>query len=139
MVRQFVYTSRLTGDAEERRVSLAAIREASERNNPRAGISGALFVSGSLAIQFLEGPPAQVERLMALLRTDRRHRGLTVLHDAPAPAASLPEWDMATQDVSAFPQTCADIEALTESYRKTFRFALPDLLTIVQAHLQLVP
>ena len=137
MVRQLVYTSQLVGDARQRKHALTAIRASSERNNPQRGLSGALFVSGPLAIQFLEGPAAEIEALLALLQTDNRHCELTVLHDATAPEASLPQWAMATQDVSAFPQTCSDIEALVASYRKTFRFALPDLLTIVQAHLQL--
>lgn len=137
MVRQVVYTSTLLGDEGARKSTLAQIRQSSQRNNPLRNISGALFVAGPLAIQFLEGPAGEVKELLTILYKDPRHQGIVVLHDGESSTASMPEWAMATRDVSEAQRTKSEILSLVDSYRRTFRFSLPDLLIIVQAHLRL--
>ena len=53
---QIVYTSTLTVPALEREHSLKTISDASQRNNPGRGVTGAMLVVGMRVIQALEGP-----------------------------------------------------------------------------------
>ena len=63
----------MTGD------ELLKIVETSQRNNPRRGITGLLVYGGGMFLQWLEGPRAAVEALMATLNTDPRHETIVRL------------------------------------------------------------
>jgi Sensors of blue-light using FAD len=77
VLHRIVYVSRAApappaaGLAEVCRIIRAA-----HRNNPDAGVTGALFAVDGCFAQAIEGPAAAVEALFERLRHDPRHRGL---------------------------------------------------------------
>ena len=72
-----------------------AILRASLRNNARDGITGYLIRASGQFIQALHGPAAAIEALMARLGADPRHRGVDILIDRAAEAASpFGDWSM---------------------------------------------
>ncbi len=88
-----VYCSRAAapvGDADVDRIIASA-----RRHNPRLGITGLLVFGGGIFFQWLEGPRAQVERLMTTLRADTRHHAIVTLSQSEEVRERLfPEWDM---------------------------------------------
>jgi len=64
-------------------MSCAAILGESERNNRRDGISSAMMFHDGQAAQMLEGMRADLDRLIARLLTDRRHRNIRIIADRP--------------------------------------------------------
>lgn len=94
---RLVYFSRnqLAGppDAQEREV--AAILEASRRNNPRADVTGALMFNAGCFGQVLEGPQPAVEATFERIQNDLRHGDVTLLALEPIEARSFPDWSMA--------------------------------------------
>lgn len=79
----FLYLSRL---ADDRGFEIfRPIVDASRRNNPSLGITGALVFDGERFCQFLEGPRDKVEALAARIQADPRHGQFRVLHSGPDP------------------------------------------------------
>lgn len=74
---------------------LEAIVAVSRRNNKACQISGALMVTDRHFVQFLEGPAAALEGLLAALHADRRHHNLRVLEDGPAVSRRFAQWSLA--------------------------------------------
>ena len=137
MIRQLAYISTLTGAPEERDHTLRDIEASSVRNNPRLGVTGALFVSGSTAVQLLEGPPDAVEALYRTISTDNRHRHLRLLYDDEAPEADLVDWDMAVRDVTRSGEAVLRLNVMVDAYEKSFKFNLEDFIDIVRSYLEL--
>lgn len=73
---------------------LDCIVQASRRNNARDDITGLLTYSGEVFVQFLEGPPEALHRLMDRLRADPRHRDIIILSEGTGHERILPDWDM---------------------------------------------
>lgn len=73
---------------------LDLILEASQRNNRREDITGLLTYSGEVFVQFLEGPPEAVRRLMDRLQGDPRHRDIIILSEGSDHERIFPDWDM---------------------------------------------
>jgi hypothetical protein len=96
-LRRIVYFSRsdLPASAEGAAAEIRRILEASRRNNPALGVTGALIFSRGAFGQLLEGPPDALERLFERIQADPRHREVTLLDYAAAPAREFPEWSMA--------------------------------------------
>ncbi|MFM7973044.1 MAG: BLUF domain-containing protein [Betaproteobacteria bacterium] len=70
------------------------ILRASQRNNQRDQITGLLTYSGEVFVQFLEGPPQALLRLMNRLEGDPRHRNIIILSKGSAHERILEGWDM---------------------------------------------
>ena len=101
---------------------LAAIRDASHRNNPGAGITGALVYDRGQFIQALEGPAASVEALLGRVRGDPRAGAMDVLIDTSTPMRSLQEWSMRLLRVDALPAVEATtLGAFRDAYLRNFR------------------
>jgi hypothetical protein len=73
------------------------ILAASRRNNPKLDVTGILLFENGIFLQFLEGPPDNVEALYHKIRTDSRHSNVMILLEQPAAKRRFSEWSMAFQ------------------------------------------
>lgn len=81
----------------------------SHRNNPRWGITGMLVFGEDIFFQWVEGPRASVERLMALLRSDARHEQIVILSELEEARERLfSQWDMELVGVEQIRDVLAD-------------------------------
>ena len=103
----------LCGEAE-----LVRILDASQRNNQRDEITGLLTFSGEVFVQFLEGPPEALRRLMTRLRGDPRHHNILVLSEGTEHERLLPGWDMELVSRSEAHQVLRDALREADSYAK---------------------
>ncbi len=78
-----------------------AILAAATLRNAGAGVTGLLIHADGWFLQVLEGPRAPVERIMAIIRADRRHRRIEIVSDVAIDARRFPHWSMAAADVGA--------------------------------------
>lgn len=91
---------------EARRLSRSDVQEilrVSRMKNTVRRISGVLLYYDGLFLQVLEGEEAQLQELMAVLRTDRRHGEIRVLLDETTTERHFPDWSMAFVDVADLP------------------------------------
>lgn len=75
-----VYCSRACASVDE--VAVTRIIETARRHNQRHSITGLLVFGSGIFFQWLEGPRAQVLRLMDQLRADSRHRDVVPLSES---------------------------------------------------------
>jgi len=109
---------------------LADMLRAARRRNHRESVTGLLVADGSHYLQWLEGPPAGVARLMRSIVLDRRHESIEVLSDTAVPERRFAGWDMrlATEDGPVGPRAALHLpgpvirDLWTESRR------MPDLM-----------
>jgi hypothetical protein len=88
-----VYCSRASAEVDD--AAVARIIETSQRHNRERSITGLLVFGSGIFFQWLEGPRAQVEQLMALLKTDARHREVVSLSESEEVRERLfSGWDM---------------------------------------------
>jgi hypothetical protein len=82
--------------ASARRPSeLGKLFTAARSNNTRAGITGALLLSGPWFVQTLEGDEDPVWSLFARIESDPRHDTVSVLEAGPVDGRAFPHWSMA--------------------------------------------
>lgn len=92
MLIQLTYasrTSRILGPAD-----VKDILGASQRNNTRAGITGALCLNHGIFLQQLEGDRAAVNTLYHRLLKDSRHKDTAVLDFGEIPHRKFAGWSM---------------------------------------------
>ena len=88
-----VYCSRASADVDD--AAVARIIDTSRRHNRERGITGLLVFGSGIFFQWLEGPREQVTQLMALLKTDSRHREVVPLSESEELRERLfSDWDM---------------------------------------------
>ena len=94
---RLVYVSRpaLTGDEQQMEREVGRILDASRRNNPRAGVTGALLFSADCFAQTLEGGSAAVREVFERIQCDPRHRHSVVLETGPVDRRDFADWSMA--------------------------------------------
>ncbi|MDT7950317.1 MAG: BLUF domain-containing protein [Acetobacteraceae bacterium] len=89
----FVYCSRAAegvGDAEVDRII-----EAAQRHNLTCGITGVLVFGSGVFFQWIEGPGAEVRKLVASLHGDPRHYDIVSLDQSEERRERLyPNWQM---------------------------------------------
>lgn len=90
---QIVYESLASDSLGEEEV-LDILRKSQVRNN-QAHVSGILVFCGGRFLQFLEGPPDQVEALYERIERDPRHHELRVLSRTDGEKLLMPTWAMA--------------------------------------------
>lgn len=73
---------------------LEAILYTARRRNLAAGITGLLLYRNDTFIQFLEGPPAEIDALMADISADDRHSRLQVQVVEQTTERSFGDWRM---------------------------------------------
>jgi sporulation-control protein spo0M len=98
MLVRLMYASRTTGPvgAEE----LTAILRKSRQNNPGAGVTGLLCLSGGIFLQVLEGGRLQVSALYNRIAADPRHRDVALLSYDEIEERSFAGWSMGVIDLS---------------------------------------
>ena len=89
----YISTPRATVSASD----LAAIVDASRRNNRRDAITGLLFHDGTRFLQALEGPADRVRATFARIKADPRHLGVVILSDRQVEAREFGDWEMASR------------------------------------------
>lgn len=92
MLIQLIYASRCSrvlGPAD-----VKDILSASQRNNTRAGITGALCLNNGIFLQLLEGDRTAVNALYQRLLKDDRHRDTAVLDMNEIPHRRFTGWSM---------------------------------------------
>ncbi|BDG74016.1 BLUF domain-containing protein [Roseomonas fluvialis] len=89
----FVYCSRAAEGVNDAQVE--RIIELSQRRNVARDITGVLVFGSGIFFQWIEGPPAQVEKLIASLHGDPRHFDIVTLDRSVEKRARLyPNWEM---------------------------------------------
>lgn len=91
-MRQVLYRSRTAGSLEAS--ELAAIIEGSARRNDKRAITGFLLNFDDRIVQFIEGPEAAVQHLLAVLESDPRHSDIEVLSDTASDDRWFADWSM---------------------------------------------
>ena len=92
-LQHFVYCSRAAEGIDDTEV--ARIVEFSQRRNVARGITGVLVFSSGVFFQWIEGPPAEVQKLMASLHGDARHNDVVSLDNGIEERERLyPAWEM---------------------------------------------
>ena len=93
---RLVYYSRtrLAETGEARLASLTAILAASQENNARNGVTGALMFNAGCFGQVLEGPLDKVEETFERIQQDARHGEVSLLALEPVESRSFPQWSM---------------------------------------------
>jgi hypothetical protein len=93
LLYNLVYCSRATAGVDD--AAVTQIVEAARRANPAHGITGMLVFGSGIFFQWLEGPRASVQGLMAQLQRDPRHEKIVLLSEVEEPRERLfPDWDM---------------------------------------------
>ncbi len=93
VLETFVYCSRAAEGVDAAEVG--RIIEFSQRRNVARDITGVLVFGSGVFFQWIEGPPAEVERLVTSLHGDRRHFDIVTLDRRTEKRARLyPDWDM---------------------------------------------
>ena len=92
MLIQLTYASRTSkilapGD-------LKAILEASQRNNARVGVTGALCLANGIFLQQLEGDRSAVSLLYHRILIDPRHRDPAILDFSEITSRKFTQWSM---------------------------------------------
>jgi hypothetical protein len=85
----------IPGTASEIAGEIDAILAASQRNNMRLSVTGALIFNSGVFAQVLEGARPDVEATFERIQRDARHGKAQVLAFEPTPDRSFPSWSMA--------------------------------------------
>ena len=89
----FVYCSRAADGTDD--VEVDRIVEAAQRNNLACGITGMLVFGSGVFFQWIEGPKAQMQKLIASLHGDPRHHDIVSLSQSEEERERLyPNWEM---------------------------------------------
>jgi hypothetical protein len=89
----FVYCSRAAEGVDD--IEVDRIIEWSQRSNVERQITGVLVFGSGVFFQWIEGPPAEVERLIACLHGDPRHFDIVPLDRSVEKRDRLyPNWEM---------------------------------------------
>lgn len=89
----FVYCSRAAEGVDDGEVD--RIINWSQRRNVERGITGVLVFGSGVFFQWIEGPPAEVEKLIASLHGDPRHFDIVALDRSMEKRERLyPNWEM---------------------------------------------
>jgi Sensors of blue-light using FAD len=92
MLIQLTYASRTSRNITP--ADLQEILAASQRNNARVGVTGALCLANGIFLQQLEGDRTEVNRLYHRILTDPRHREPAVLDFAEITSRRFTTWSM---------------------------------------------
>ena len=93
LLYHFVYCSRASDGVDEAEVG--RIVESAKRHNAALGITGVLTFGSGIFFQWIEGPRAVIEKLIANLHGDSRHYDIVSLSQSEERRERLyPQWDM---------------------------------------------
>jgi hypothetical protein len=93
----FVYCSRAADGVDDAEVN--RLIESAQRHNLTCGITGVLVFGSGVFFQWIEGPAAEVLKLMANLHGDPRHYDIVALDQSEEKRERLyPNWQMERVD-----------------------------------------
>ena len=92
MLTQLTYASRTSKTLVPE--DLKSILAASQRNNSRVGVTGALCLTNGIFLQQLEGDRTAVSVLYHRILLDSRHRDPAILDFAEIPSRRFTQWSM---------------------------------------------
>lgn len=75
-------------------LDLRSILDKAVQFNRTVGVTGLLLFRDGIFVQFLEGLPENVEKVMEKILEDRRHKNVEVLVRSPATERVFPQWFM---------------------------------------------
>jgi hypothetical protein len=103
MLQTFVYCSRAAEGVDD--IEVGRIVESAQRRNLAREITGVLVFGSGVFFQWIEGPPPQMQNLIASLHGDPRHYDVVSLDQSEERRERLyPNWDMervAASDIRA--------------------------------------
>ena len=89
----FVYCSRAADGVDD--VEVGRIVESAQRHNLERGITGVLVFGSGVFFQWIEGPPAEMQNLIASLHSDPRHYDIVTLDRSEENRERIyPHWEM---------------------------------------------
>ena len=106
---QLVYRS-VAAMPTEHLLPLAELLGEAQRNNERAGLTGALAVHGGRFLQVVEGDPGLLDHLHQRLERDRRHRDIHVLERRAIERRAFDGWSMASARIT--PSLASELDQL---------------------------
>ncbi|WBH15957.1 BLUF domain-containing protein [Sphingomonas radiodurans] len=128
----FVYCSRAAEGVDEAEVH--RLIEAAQRHNHDHGITGVLVFGSGVFFQWIEGPGAEVQKLIASLHGDPRHYDIVELDRSEDKRERLyPSWEMERVDAD---NIRAVLEDALDSAEEEHNIAA---LTRILAHLDTQP
>lgn len=108
-----VYCSRAADGVDGAEVG--RIVASAQRHNPARGITGVLVFGSGVFFQWIEGPRAHIEQLMATLHGDARHHDIVSLSESEEVRERLyPNWDMEQVDADDIIEVLQDALDTTE-------------------------
>lgn len=94
-MKSLLYVSRSHLGPDEARVEVESIVATARRRNGPAAITGALVFTHTHFAQYLEGPEAALNELMARLKEDPRHEDIRTVSTPPFGRRHFSSWSMA--------------------------------------------
>jgi hypothetical protein len=92
MLVSLIYISRRTSDWVVSKAGIDELIAGWAERNARLKVRGALLVTSQHIAQILEGPEEQVDGLLAEIRCDLRHDGITVIERRPIDGYRFSDW-----------------------------------------------
>lgn len=92
MLSTLAYTSSMLIPVHS--TEMLAIARAALRNNPRLGVTGALYFDGHHFFQVLEGEDTALACLFDTIRADPRHMNVRLVHRGPITERRFENWSM---------------------------------------------
>lgn len=99
MLERLVYTSTATGSTGSL-LNMATLLAESQRNNERAGLTGALAAHADRYHQVIEGDGEVLDGLLRRLSGDPRHRDVRILGRERIETRSFAGWSMANARIT---------------------------------------
>lgn len=91
-LKYLVYASVAVGHPSEE--TMNDIMAVAQAHNGSVGITGFLIARDFTYVQFLEGPPGEIDALLDSIRADKRHHSVHVLIEESATHRRFPKWSM---------------------------------------------
>jgi hypothetical protein len=92
-IHYLMYASRLVTPLS--RDALTRLLEQSQRKNAENALTGFLHIEDDIVLQFLEGPPAALQRTVDRIRLDPRHDDFVILSKDMSGQRYFEDWRMA--------------------------------------------
>jgi Sensors of blue-light using FAD len=92
---RLMYRSRNRIPENDRKIELGTLFSTARRNNKRAGLTGALLLTGDWFVQVLEGDEPTVRALYDIISQDPRHDSVTLLDTVEVGDRVFARWSMA--------------------------------------------
>lgn len=92
-IRQVIYISQAARSME--REDIEKLVATASHNNKQLGITGALLYIENSFVQVLEGEDAAINRMLAVIESDPRHKNMRILSDRTIDFRNFEEWSMA--------------------------------------------